>query len=208
MLTFVALTAAVIFGIIMPRVGMRIVKEVCPTFFPRLSCWLTLGLADALEGYDHELWAEDGEPQEQEMFAGLIKASVLSSVLFTGTVLLMGFGCFGAIVVALLTSLLPTVGAGFVLICVGNLMLRLRVAFCNSDQSRSVDFFDAGELGESSLLSEAQPCTLADRAYDYVQDKREAFAKDPVGFFAFVDRAYDRARAGVTALWRARARSR
>jgi hypothetical protein len=202
MLYIVSLIAVAIFGFLMPRIGMRIVKDVCPSFFSRLSCLLTLGLADALEGHDHDLWSEDGEPLEQEMLSGLIKASLLFSFIFTATFVLAGGGYFGAIVVALLTSLLPTAGAGLVLIAVGHLMLQLRVVFCRADPSRSVGFFDSSES------SEPLPYSLADRAYDYVQDTREAFAQDPVGFFAFVDRAYDRARAWIVAFWQARVRSR
>jgi hypothetical protein len=210
---FILATTA-LFGFVMPRIGIRIVKDVCPQFFGRLSEFVAFGFFHALEGFDmfYEHAREDGEEMELELFKPLIKTSLILSLCWSIlATLFSGLGTFGILSGALLASLFPTAGLGLAMIIIGTLLLRLRSGTWSTERSgfirSKIVIIDqrSGSMKSELVLADELPGTLpyscADRVCDYVLDHKEQFDKDPVGFFAFVDRFYDMAKRALFNVW-------
>jgi hypothetical protein len=191
---------AAVVTLVGPRLAMRGLKQICPTFFSRLNCLAMFGVKAALWAYDDDVWGEDGEPTEVEMFPSLWKTTGACAIIFAlASLLIWHVGTFGACFWLLVGACLPTLGAGLLLIAVGLLLLLLPGKTAqNLDEERrwKSNRAQLKETGSSSSSRvPADDDGIADRLYDFVVDGWEAVKKLPstVGF-AGVDRFYDRAK--------------
>jgi hypothetical protein len=147
------LSISVLLGFVMPRIGIRIVKDVCPGFFARFNQFVTFGFFHALEGFmlSEERTRKDGEAMELEIFKPLIGVSLLLSVGWSVlATLCSGLSTFSILSGALIASLFPTAGLGLITTVFGALRLQAHLRTV-------IDFLDRDPTGF---------CAFVDRFYD------------------------------------------
>ena len=197
--------AAIIFGVLVPRPGMRMLTKLCPTYFRRLRWYCEYDLLkEALWDYSESL--DDGEAEERDLHASWLRPLIVTSVLCAlvpseVAALFTNISSFACILLALIGSLLPFL-FGLLLLGLGKLVITWHQAAWGdppeiSDTDRVLARFREWD-GYNGHWEEDQRYTIFDCLWDLREDIKDAFKKSPEEALAIIDRPYNRVRAWLS----------